>query len=228
MHDTDRNWLPRLVPLSGVAFAVLTVAGDLTIGRFPDTTASISELSTFYAAHHARVAAGGLLLGVAGIFLALFGTALWARIRATGMHPIVAGAALVGTAMAGVGALQGAAGYAIAGEAGNQQGLAPAALQALHIGAASGGIDGGSVILLLAAATAGIVGRALPRWLAWPAVALAILYFVPFGFLAVLLGTVLWTAVTGIVMTVRPAEEVHSTSGTAAAALHGGPALTSR
>jgi hypothetical protein len=57
--------LARLVPLAGVGFAVLTIAGYLTIGPFPDTDASVSELTSFYAAHHGQVAAGGQLLGLA-------------------------------------------------------------------------------------------------------------------------------------------------------------------
>jgi len=221
------NRLARLVPLAGVAFAGLTVAGYLTIGPFPDSDASISKLTSFYAANHGRVAAGGLLLGLAAIFLAIFGTAVWARIRATELHPLVAGAALVGTAMAAMSWLDGAGAYAILGKVGHQQGLSPAALQASHISASAGGIDGGSVILLLAAATAGIAGRAFPRWLAWPALALAILYVTPFGFLASL-GVLLWTAVTGVVMVIRPADGVPAKSAAAAPAAHGGPALTSR
>ena len=70
------NRLARLVPLAGVVFAVLTLAGYLTIGPFPDSDASVSELTSFYAAHHGQVAAGGQLLGLAAIFLALFGIAV--------------------------------------------------------------------------------------------------------------------------------------------------------
>jgi hypothetical protein len=223
----DRNRLARLVPLAGVVFAVLTLAGYFAIGPFPDSDASISKLTSFYAANHGRVAAGGLLLGLAAIFLALFGTAVWARIRATDLHPVVAGAALVGTAMAAVSALDGAGAYSILGDIGHQQGLSPVALQAWHVGGTVGGIDGGSVILLLAAATAGIAGRAFPRWLAWPALALAILYVTPFGFFASLV-VLLWAAVTGVVMVLRPAERVPATREAAAPAAPGGPALTSR
>jgi hypothetical protein len=221
------NRLVRLVPLAGVVFAVLTMAGYLTIGPFPDSDASVSELTSFYAANHGHVAAGGQLLELAAIFLALFGTALWARIRSTGLHPVVAGTALVGTAMAAVSWLDGAGAYSVLGEVGHQPWLSPAALQAAHVRATTGGTDGGTVILLLAVATAGIAGRALPRWLALPALALAILYLTPFGFYASLL-VLLWAAVTGIVMAVRPAGAVPTTTGAAAPAVGGGPALTSR
>jgi hypothetical protein len=220
---SDRNRLARLFPLSGVLFAALTAAGYLTIGPMPDTDASISKLTSFYAEHHGRVAAGGQVLGVAAIFLALFGTAVWARIRASEGHPLVAGAALVGTAMAAMSWLDGAGAYSVLGEIGHQHGLSPAALQAAHISGSAGGIDGGTVILLLAAATAGIAGRAFPRWLAWPALALAILYVTPFGFFASML-VLLWTAVAGIVMVMRPADGVQAARGTAPPAMRGAPA----
>jgi hypothetical protein len=224
---SDRNRLARLVPLAGVVFAVLTMAGYLTIGPFPDSDASVSELTSFYAAHHGQVAAGGQLLGLAAIFFALFGTAVWARIRSTDLHPVVAGTALVATAMAAVSSVEGAGTYSVLGEIGHQPWLLPAALQATHVGGTVGGIDGGTVLFLLAVATAGIAGRAFPRWLAWPALVLAIVYFTPFGFYASLL-FLAWAAVTGIVMAVRPAPRVAATAEVAAPAVGGGPALTSR
>ena len=101
--------------------------------------------------------------------------------------------------------------------------LSPAALQGLHISGSAGGIDGGTVILLLAAATAGIAGRAFPRWLDLSAVVLAILYVTPFAFFASLL-VLLWAAVTGIVMVVRPADEVQAAKTAAAPAVRGAPA----
>jgi hypothetical protein len=224
---SDRNWVARLVPLAGVAFAALTIAGYLTIGPFPDTDASISELTSFYAAHHGHVAAAGQLLGLAAIFFALFGTAVWARIRASDLHPIVAGTALIATAMAAVSWLEGAGAYSVLGKIGHQPWLLPAALQATHVGGTVGGIDGGTVLFLLAVATAGIAGRAFPRWLAVPALVLAIVYLTPFGYFASLL-VLPWAAVTGIVMTVRPTPSVPATTEITVPAVGGGPALTSR
>jgi hypothetical protein len=226
-HMSGSNRLARLVPLAGVAFAVLTMAGYLTIGPYPDSDASIPELTSFYAAHHSQVAAGGQLLGLAAIFFALFGTAAWARIRASDLHPIVAGTALVATAMAAVSWVDGAGTYSVLGEIGHQPWLAPAALQALQVSGTVGGIDGGTVLFLLAVATAGIAGHVFPRWLAWPALVLAIVYFTPFGFYGSLL-FLLWAAVTGIVMAVRPTPSVPATAEVAAPAMGSGPALTSR
>jgi hypothetical protein len=221
------NRLARLVPLAGVVFAVLTMAGYLTIGPFPDSDASISELTSFYAAHHGQVAAGGQLLGLAAILFALFGTAVWARIRASDLHPILAGTALVATAMTAVSSVEGAGGYSVLGKIGHQPWLAPAALQAIHVDGTVGGIDGGTVLFLLAVATAGIAGHVFPRWLALPALALAVVYLTPFGFYASLL-FLPWAAVTGIVMTVRPTPRVAATAEATVPAVGGGSALSSR
>jgi hypothetical protein len=228
MSNLDR--LARLVPLAGVVSAVLTVAGYSAIGPFPDTDASIAKLTSFYAANHGGVATGGLLLSLAAISLAVFGTAVWARIRATDLHPVVAGAALVGTAMTATAGLISAGAYQTLGEIGDQRGLSPAALQAWHINGSAGVVDGGSVILLLAAATAGIAGRAFPRWLAWPALVLAILQLIPispYGFFASLV-VLVWTAVTSVIMIMRPVEEMPARTDSLAPALRSGPALPSR
>jgi hypothetical protein len=83
------------------------------------------------------------------------------------------------------------------------------------------------VLFLLAVATAGIAGHVFPRWLAVPALVLAIVYFTPFGFYASLL-FLPWAAVTGIVMAVRPTPSVPATTEVAAPALGSGPALSSR
>jgi hypothetical protein len=49
---------------------------------------------------------------------------------------------------------------------------------------------------------AGVFARAIPRWLAWAALVLGIAAVSPFGFVASML-FLLWTAVAGIVLTVR-------------------------
>jgi len=49
--------------------------------QFPDSDASISKLTTYYANHHAHVVAGGMVFSFATILLAVFGCALWSRAR---------------------------------------------------------------------------------------------------------------------------------------------------
>src|SRR2546423_5483888 len=97
-HRPDRTGrvLDRILPLAGVCFAVLEAAGDLTIGEFPDGNTSASELTTYYSAHHGAVSLGGTLMALGGLFLALFGVSVWARLRETRASAIVGGIVLVG------------------------------------------------------------------------------------------------------------------------------------
>jgi hypothetical protein len=195
--------ITRFLPLTGVAFAVLAMAGNFTIDAFPDTDTPISKLTTYYADHHAHVGRGGLLLGYSVIFFAFFGVALWSRIRRSAASPLVAGGVLVGTAMLAVSMLVSANTYYTLGQIGGDSATSPQALQALHITGSIGGAGADSIVLLLALATAGIFAGALPRWLAWSALVLAVLHFTPLGFLAFLLFYV-WAVAAGIALTVRP------------------------
>jgi hypothetical protein len=173
--------LSRFVPLAGVGAAVLTFAGYLVIGPNPDSTASTSTITAYYAAHHAHVSTAADLLTYSTILFALFGLAVWARIRGTALHPIVAGAALLGTAIATASHLADANAWSMLGELGNKHTISPGALQTLHISVSAGSTASaaGLGILLLAVALAGIIARAFPRWLAWSALLLAILQLAP-------------------------------------------------
>jgi hypothetical protein len=200
---TAEQRLARALPLAGVAFAVLSAIGNLTIGDFPDSNTSTAKLTSFYATHHASVAHGGLLLGYATVCFAFFGIALWWRVRRSSASGILAGAVLVGSALVAVGLMIGADTYLNLGNVSTKANITPAALQALHIGGAVGGTGADSVVFLLAVAAAGILSRALPGWLAWSALVLAIMHLTPLGFLAYLLMH-LWAVAAGIALFARP------------------------
>lgn len=200
----------RLAALGGLGFAVASIAGDLAIGPFPGPTTPASQLVPFYAAHHAQVLAGGMLLGLSGIFFVPFGLAVWARIRQTPASPLLPGLAVIATTMVALTTLAGAGVYGVLGDVGGQPGISPAALQAWHIMGSDGSLaDGASTFLfLLTAALAGLAARAVPRWLAWPALLLAVLTLRPgpFGFLASMV-FLAWTAAAGITFLVLGARQ---------------------
>ena len=81
LRDRTSTWLDRFAPLSGVVFAVMSAVGYLTIDEFPDGETPVSELTGYYAAHHAQVGRGGLWIAYAVIFFVVFGASIWARIR---------------------------------------------------------------------------------------------------------------------------------------------------
>lgn len=215
--------LMRLVPLTGVVFAALALAGNTSIGPFPDENTPIAKLTAFYSTHHAGVERGGVILYWSTLCLAVFALALWVRIRQSSVHPLVAGAALLGTALTAADSFAGAGTYSLLGAVAAKPTLAPSALQALHVTGAGGSPitgDGGLMLLLLAVAVAGIGAHAFPRWLAWSALPLALLQLTPFGFYADLVFW-LWAAAAGIYMAIRPAASLTPSEASAAALLAG-------
>jgi hypothetical protein len=215
-HHPDTGSPPaigRLAALGGLGFLVTSLAGDLLIGAFPRPDTPVSQLVSFYTVHDTQLLAAGMLLALSGIFFVLFGVAVWARIRQAASKPMLAGLAMIGTALVTVTTLASAGTYGVLGDIGGQHAIAPAALQAWHIMASAGSLaDGASTFLfLVTAAAAGILAPALPRWVAWPALPLAVLQLLPgqVGFLASLV-FVPWAAAAGTSMLFsRPARRAH-------------------
>jgi hypothetical protein len=154
---------------------------------------------------------GGIVLMYAAVFFALFGIAVWARIRATTLHPVVAGVALVATAIATAGDLTYASAWYMLGNLGTMHTISPGALQSLHIAVSAGDLPSaaGLGVLLLAIAVAGVQAHAFPRVIAWSALVLGILQLVPtpgaFGFFAGLL-VMPWMLAAGIAMCRQPQD----------------------
>jgi hypothetical protein len=215
--------LGRFVPLAGAGSAALTVAGYLVIGPNPDSTASTSTITSYYAAHHAHIFVAGILLMYSAILFALFGVAIWDRIRRTALHPIVGGVVLVATAIATVSNLGNASAWYVLGDIGNTHTIAPGTLQTLHLAVSAGDLPSvsGVGILLLGFAAAGILARAFPRWLAWSALVLGIVQLTPtpglFGFFAGL-AFLVWMFAASIAMFVR-ADPVRAAVHDSSAAL---------
>jgi hypothetical protein len=200
----------RLAALAGSGFAVLTAAGFVVIGPNPDSGTPTSKIATFYAAHHGQLYLGGILLAYAAILFAIFGVAIWDRTRRTAQHPVAAGVALVGTAVAAAGQLATATTYFTLGDIGAKPTTSVGALQALHIlgSELSLATASGVALVLLAVAFPGITAGVFPRWLAWPALIIGLLQLViPVSFTAFLL-FLPWALAASIVMTIRPAHEV--------------------
>jgi hypothetical protein len=197
--DRRAEVLERFAPVAGVLFAGLTLGGNTLIGPFPEGSTPAEDLPAYYATHAGHVEAGGYLALVGTLFFALFGIAVWTRLRARSAPPMVLGAVLVGVAVQTVIALDNAANCILLAELGRDPHVSPAALQAWQIGASQFGPTGGIGLFLLGIAAAGIVFRLVPGWLAWAALVLGIAQFTPVGFLASLLFTAC-AAVVGIVM----------------------------
>jgi hypothetical protein len=196
-EDPVARWLP----LTGVAYAVLAIAGTLTIDKFPDENTSTQSLVRYYAAHHAQVRRGGELATLGCVFLGLFVASLVARSR---RQTAIAAVIAVGGAALLAAEVYSDSTYALLGSISTDSHLSPQALQAWHISGAAFGSNAGACVLLLGVALAGIVGRTLPRWVGWSALVLGVAVMTPgiIGFLATLV-LVLWTIAVGIALAVR-------------------------
>lgn len=197
-RDPSTQALLRWLPLAGAAFAVLSIAGDLVVDKFPDENMPLARLTSYYAVHHAQVGTGGQLMEVSALFVALFGVALALRVR--GASPLAAAVIGIGAATTCLADAYEGATFQFLGENATDANLSPQALQAWHVSAAAFGT---SVPLLLLVLGMALAGRALPVWLVWSAVVLAVAQFTPVGFLAGML-MLLWFLVAGITLALKP------------------------
>jgi len=205
MTTNETPALRRVAPLAGVLFAGLTIAGDLTIGPFPGGSTPVGDLPAYYRAHGANVSLGGTLMALGGVCFAIFAAAVWARLHSARVPAIVAGVVLLGAAVDTMADLQSGAVYNLLGDIGRDPAVTGPALQAWHIQGSEFGVGGGAALFLLGVVVAGIGYRAVPRWLAWTGLVLAIGQFAPspFGFYASML-LLLWVAAAGITLALRP------------------------
>jgi hypothetical protein len=153
----------------------------------------------------AHVSLGGTLMALGGVCFALFVAAVWARLHGARVPALVAGVVLLGAAVDTMANLQSGAVYNLLGDIGRDPAVTGPALQAWHIQGSEFGVGGGAALFLLGVAVAGIAYRAVPLWLAWTGVVLAVGLFAPspFGFFASML-LLLWVAAAGIAFALRP------------------------
>jgi hypothetical protein len=201
--------LAQLAPLAGAGAALLTVAGYLVIGPDLDSDVPASRVTTYYATHHTHVMVASVMFTYAAILFAVFGAALCTRLRRAALHPLVAGLALVATAVATAGDLANAGSWYVLGDLGGKHTISPAALQTFHIAVSAAVFPeaAGAGVLLLAVAAGGITAAAFPRWMAWSALVLGVVQLLPtpgtVGFLSGLL-VLVWMLGAGVSMALRP------------------------
>lgn len=194
-----------LAALTGVAFAVLAVGGNLLQGAVPKAHEDPSEAVSFYLGEPTRISIGmvAALLGVVVLlwFLGVLRDRLLAEEQGAGRlaHTAFAGG-IVGSALLAAGLAVNAAGA-----------LRARSLDAISEDVAVVFFDGSFILMGLAAATGfaatmlatGVLARRtgmLPRWAAWLSIAFAIPGLVaPVAWVLLLLFP-LWTAVIGVLL----------------------------
>lgn len=201
----------RVAPLSGLLAVILTVVAFALLGDTPDFDATGREVGAFYEDHQGQTWASLYLLVLASVFIVFFAAHLAGVVRdvpAGGgwLHRVVFGGGL----LVAVGFLIGATlTLALADLAGEPTASGPA-LQALNTFNEDFFIPfvGGMGLLVLGTglATVRAAVSPLPRWLAWAAVVIGVLIFIPWVGYVAFAAAGLWVAVTSVLLTRRPQD----------------------
>jgi hypothetical protein len=193
----------RFAPLSGIAFVVLLVLAFGPIGgNTPGIEDSGAKIVSFYHDNQGKEIAAIAVVALATVFLTFFAVALrnYLRVERAGSEfwPTVA---LVGGAV-GVAGLLIAVGTHFALVDGGDKRIDASAMVALNAidNDNFAGFTFALAILLFGSAGAILKdGANLPKWFAWVAIVLGIVYFTPAGFFAFML-TGIWIIVASILM----------------------------
>lgn len=208
---------PRFAPLTGAIFVVLLVIGFIPLGgNTPDTDASAAKIISFYNDHQTKEILAIIVVALAALFLALFAVAIRDYLRDTGGGEFWPTVALVGAAI-GVAGLFVAGGMHFAlvdgANLSHNRTLSPDAMVALNA------LDNDNFIafsvplgiMLFGAGGAVLKGAALPKWMAWVAIVLGIIFFTPVGFFAFGL-TGIWIIVASVMMYRRTSAAAAATA----------------
>jgi hypothetical protein len=197
----DRGWL---APLTGLAFVLLAIVAFMIGGEPPDVTEDPTrEVVDFYVDNKDQQMVGGALIGVAGTLFVFFGGVLRRILSdAEGERGILSAVAFAGTVIFAVGlAIDGTISFALAETADD---ISPAAVEALNALWMNDFLpfSMGLQIFLLATGLSIVLHGALPKWVGWIAIVLAVVAVTPIGF-AAFLGGGLLIAVISVMLALR-------------------------
>lgn len=196
------NW-ERWAPLTGVAFVVLAVVGVLVGGEPPDVDSPVQEVIDHYVDNKSSVQAGAFLIALAALLLVFFGGYLRSVLSvAEGPGGILSALTLVGLAIVAIGiAIDTTILFALSEAA---EDIEPAAVQSLQALWDNDWIPFivGTQVFLISAGLSIVRHAALPKWLGWAALVLAVIGFTPVGFVA-FLAMGLWIAIVSLILTFR-------------------------
>ena len=188
--------------LTGVVFIILVLATFFIGGETPAVDASEDEITSYYS-DEAKVMTATILSALAAVLLLFFAGVLRSVLAAGegpgGWLPAVAfgGAVVAATGMLIFAGLS----FTLVDGVDTLDPEAAQTLNALNIDLFFP-LGGGIVTLLAAAGLSSLRTKALPVWLAWAALVIAVAAFTPIGFFAFLAG-LLWILIVSIVLFVR-------------------------
>ncbi len=197
----DKGWL---VPLTGVVFLVVVIVGFTISGQPPNPKDdSAQKIVDFYVDNKSSLMAGSILEGLAALLLVFFGAYLREVLRvAAGGKDFLSTAAFAGLLLIAVGfTVDGSINLALAETADD---IDPVGVQALAALFHNDFIPfaAGSVTFLVATGISVLQHGALPKWIGWIAILLAVIGFTPLGFVA-FIGSGILIAIIGVVLAMR-------------------------
>lgn len=195
-------------PLTGVAFIVVVIiAVVISGGDPPSADEPVQEIIDHYVDNKDAIEIGAFVGTAATILLVFFGAYLRTVLGAAeGAGGMLSALPLVGTAIVAVGlAIDSTISIALAEAVEDIEPSAVQALQALwdndFVPLALG-----ALIFLFSTGLSIVRYGALPKWLGWVALVLAVIGLTPIGF-AAFLGTGIWILVVSVMLTMRARSE---------------------
>jgi hypothetical protein len=198
--DRSKEWL---VPLTGVAFILVGVVSFIIGGEPKSADEPVNEIVDFYVDNKDSVQIGAVGGVVAGILLIFFGAYLRTVLRAAaGGDDMLSLVSFIGLVLVALGfAIDGTIAFALAEAVKDIHPVGVQALQALWDNDFLP-IMLGIELFLLATGISVIRSGALPKWLGWLMIVLAIVGVTPIGF-AAFAGTALLVLVISILLAMR-------------------------
>jgi hypothetical protein len=199
----ERKSIGWVAPLTGVAFLVVVIISAIIGGEPPDADSPVREIIDHYTDNKTAIEVSAFV-GVAGVVLLIFFGAYLRTVlsAAEGRGGMLSPLALVGTAIVALGlAIDSTISIALV-EAVDD--IDPAAVQALQALWDNDFVPFvlGTLVFLISTGLSILRHGALPKWLGWVALVLAVVGFTPIGFVA-FLGAGVWIAVASVILTLR-------------------------
>jgi Domain of unknown function (DUF4386) len=198
--NQDNSWL---APLTGVAFFVLVIVGFAIGGEPPELDEPAREIVDFYVDNKDAAMVGALLEGVAATLFVFFGGYVRRVLRdAEGERGILSAIAFAGTIIFAVGlAIDATITMALTESA---EDVDPSAVEALVALFQNDYVPFavGLQVFLLAMGLVAVRTGAIPKWIGWIAILLAVIAVTPIGFAAFIGGGIL-VLVLSVILTMR-------------------------
>ena len=193
-----------LLPLTGAAFAILFVVSFFVTGESPSADDPIEEIVTYYTDKQSALMLASILSAIGAVLFLFFVGHVRSVLRSFEGGPGTLSSVAAGGGIVAATGMLIFTGLTFVGTE-STEGFEPATFQTLNALIANFffPLAGGLLTFLLATGLVGVRARALPAWLAWSGIVIAVVIFTPAGFFA-FLASILWILITSIVLWMGP------------------------